>query len=117
MKVLMASKHSFVERGRRRAPRGPKSKVWGQNRRDILKFLIDVLFRESDNEEVDGQRTSLSNVAPGAPKPEIEDLGPKPKRDPQVFEPRFFKESDNEGVDGQWTLLHRTGHRPGGPKV
>jgi hypothetical protein len=72
MKMLMASASS-IERGRR-APRGPKSKVWGQNRRKILKFLIDVFPSKSDSEEIDSQWTFLRRTghrAPRSPKSKI----------------------------------------------
>ena len=36
---------AFLYRTGRRAPRGPKSKFWGQNRREIVKFLIQVFVR------------------------------------------------------------------------
>jgi hypothetical protein len=57
----------------RRAPRGRKSKIWGQNRREILKFLIDVFPSKSDSEEIDSQWTLLRRTGHRAPR------GPKSK--------------------------------------
>ena len=100
------------------APRSRKSKIWGQHRREILKFMIQVFPSKSDSEEIDSQWTFLRRTGHRAPR------GPKSKIWSQnrrailkFLIDDIFWEPDNEDVDGQQTFLYRTRRRaPRGPK-